>query len=280
MGKSSKTTTNTVSEPWSGVQDYLKSGYKAAEGLYKQGAPDYYGGRLVSPMSGYTRGALNSMANRAAGGSDLTRSAQGQLTSTLQGDYLNAGNPYFQGAVNAATRPVIDAYNNTVMPGLDSNFSGAGRYGSGAHAMASSDAGNNLMTQVGDISSQMAYNNYADERQNQIRGMLFAPELANQDYIDINALGQAGEGFDQYNQALINADLQKFNYDQSKDWNYLNDYIGLLNGAVGGSTTTTAPIQRPNVFTGTAGGALTGFGVGGIPGALLGGGLGLLGSLF
>jgi hypothetical protein len=181
----------------------------------------------------------------------------------------------------------MDAYSKTVMPGLDSNFSGAGRYGGGAHALASSDAANNMMTQVGDISSQMAYQNYGDERDNQIRGMLFAPELANQDYVDINALGQAGEGFDQYNQAMINSDLQKWNYNQSKDWNYLNDYIGLLNGAVGGSTTTTSPVQRPNIFTSVGGGALAGFGmgaakggIGGWPGALLGGGLGLLGSMW
>ena len=280
MSKGSKTTTNTVSEPWSGVQDYLKSGYESASSLYDKGAPKYYGGNLVAPMSGYTSGALDSMANRAAQGSDLTRSAQGQLQSTMRGDYLNAGNPYFQNAVSAATRPVVDAFNKTVMPGIDSGFSAAGRYGSGAHALASSDAGNNLMTQVGDISSQMAYDNYSAERDNQIKGMLFAPDLANQDYIDINALGQAGQGYDSYNQSLIDADLQKYNYNQSKDWNYLNDYIGLLNGAVGGSSTTTSPVQRPNIFTSALGGATTGFGIGGLPGAMLGGGLGLLGGLF
>lgn len=279
-GKSSKTTTNTVSEPWSGVQDYLKGAYGQAENLYNKGAPNYYGGKLLAPLSGYTRGALDSMANRAQQGSGVVRAAQGQLTDTLGGKYLEAGNPYFQGAVNAATRPVIDTYNKTIAPGINSDFSAAGRYGSGAHAMASSDAANNLMTQIGDISSQMAYQNYGDERQNQIRGMLFAPEMANQDYIDINALGQAGEGIDAWNQAKIDKDIQKYNYQQSKDWNYLNDYIGLLNGAVGGSTTTTSPVQRPNIFSSVGGGALTGFGVGGIPGALVGGGLGLLGSLF
>ena len=288
MGKSSKntSTTNTISEPWSGVQPYLKSAYGEAAAQYKKGAPGYYPGQLVAPMSGYTSGALDSMAQRAQQGSDLTRAAQGELTKTLGGQYLN-GNQYLQGAMNAATRPMIDAYTKTIMPGIDSTFAGAGRYGSGAHAGAVNDAGNNLMTQIGDVTSNMAYQNYGDERQNQIRGMLFAPDLANQDYQDINMLGQAGAGFDQYNQDLINADLQKYNYNSQKDFNFLSQYLGLLNGAQGGSQTTTSPVARSNPFTTGMGGAMAGAqlgslipGIGTGIGALAGGGLGLLGSLF
>jgi len=282
-----KTQTTTSSEPSSLVKPYLTSGYKDAESLYKQGAPAYYSGQTTAPMSGFTMGALDSMAQRGSQGSDLTRAAQGQLTGTLSGDYLNGGNPAFQGALNAAIRPMQQTFQNTVMPGIDSNFSGAGRYGSGAHAMATGDAANDLMTGIGDVSSQMAYQNYSDERQNQIRGMLFAPELANQDYRDIEAMGQAGQGFDQYNQNLINADIQKYNYTQNKDWNFLNDYIGLLNGATGSSSTTTSPQQSVNPFTGALGGAFTGASIGSaIPGigtgigALGGGAMGLLGSLW
>lgn len=274
-------------KPWKPLRDNYIRGYNRAEGLFKRGAPGYFPGSAVAPMSGYTRGALDSMATRASQGSDLTRSAQGQLTNTLSGDYLNAGNPYFQGAVQSATRPVIDAYNKQVMPGIDSNFSAAGRYGSGAHALASSDAGNNMMTQVGDISSQMAYNNYSDERQNQIRGMLFAPELANQDYNDINALGRAGEGIDNFNQAKLDSRINRYNYNQNKDWNYLSDYIGLLNGSPYRNSTTSMQQPRPNIFTAGLGGAMTGASIGSmIPGvgtglgALGGGALGLLGSMF
>jgi hypothetical protein len=283
MGKSSNSgtqKTTSTNEPWSGVQPYLKGAYADAAKQYGKGAPGYYPGNLIAPMSGYTTGALDSMAQRAQAGSPVTRAAQGQLTDTLSGSYLDAGNPHFQGAVNAAIRPMVDNYTKTIMPGIDSTFAGAGRYGSGAHAGAAGDAANNLQTQIGDISSSMAYQNYGDERQNQIRGMLFAPEMAAQDYTDINALGQAGQGFDQYNQALIDADLQKYNFNSQKDFNFLSQYLGLLNNAQGGSQTTTSPVQRPNPFTSTLGGAATGFGIAGLPGALLGGGAGLLGSLF
>lgn len=281
-----KTKTTTTSEPWSGVQPYLTGAYGQAQALYNRGAPGYYPGQTVAPMSSYTKNSLDATAQRAAYGSDMVRTAQGQLTSTMNGDYLNAGNPYFQGAVNAATRPMINAFNDQVMPGLDSNFSSAGRYGSGAHALASSDAGAQLTDQIGDVSSQMAYQNYGDERQRQIQAQMFAPQLAREDYNDLAMLGAAGQGYDQYNQGLINANIDRFNYNNNAQWNFLNDYIGLLNGAVGGSSTTTGTQpSSSSPITGAVGGALAGAGTGSTfgpmgtaAGAIIGGIGGLLGN--
>ena len=290
MGKSSgsgKQKTTTTTEPWSGVKPYLLSGYKDAQSLYNQGAPGYYPGQATAPMSSYSKQSLDATAQRAAYGSDLTRSAQDQLQKTINGDYLNS-NPYLQGAINAAVQPITNAFSSEVMPGIDSNFSAAGRYGSGLQGAAYNDANQTLAQQIGNVSTNMAYQNYGDERQRQIQGMLFAPQMAQQDYNDLAMLGQAGQGYDQYNQNLINSDIEKYNYNQNADWNYLNDYIGLLNGATGSSSTTKAPGQAPmSPITGALGGAMAGAslgsaipGVGTLFGALGGGLLGGLGSIY
>ena len=281
------TKTQTTTEPWSGVKPYLLSGYKDAQSLYKQGAPGYYGGQSTAPMSSYSKQALDGTAQRAAYGSDVTRAAQGQLTKTINGDYLNS-NPYLQGAIDAAVRPVTEAFTGSVMPGIDSNFSSAGRYGSGLQGAAYNDANQTLAQQVGDIGTNMSYQNYGDERQRQMQAMLFAPEMAQQDYNDLAMLGQAGQGYDQYNQNLINADIEKYNYNNNKDFNYLSDYIGLLNGATGSSSMTKAPGQAGmSPLTGALGGALSGASMGsafgpigtGI-GALAGGLFGGVGSIY
>lgn len=278
-----KTKTTTTSEPWSGVQPYLSGAYGQAQALYNMGAPGYYPGQTQAPMSMYSKNALDATAQRAMYGSDLVRASQDQLMRTMNGDYLMAGNPYLKNAISAATRPMINAYNDQVMPGLNSDFSSAGRYGSGAHALASADAGAQLQQQIGDVGSQMAYQNYGDERQRQIQAQMFAPTMAQQDYYDIAMLGQAGQGYDLYNQNLINSDIARWNYNNNAQWNFLNDYIGLLNGAVGGSQTTTAPgTPTTSPLTGALGGALAGasggstFGpvgtaVGALAGGLLGG---------
>lgn len=260
MSKGSSTTVKNVTDPWSGIQPFLKSGYQDAQNIYKGGAPGYYSGELIAPQSANTQTALQNLGQRGAAGSDITRAAQGQLQDTLNGTYLNGETPGFQGALNAATRPIIDNYTKTIMPGLDSNFSSAGRYGSGAHAMAEGDAATGLSNALGDTTSRMVYQNYGDERNRQIQGMLFAPEMANQDYRDIEAQGQAGAAQDAYKQAQIDADLAKYNYNSNKDYNWTSQYLGLLNGANGGSSTQTGP--RPNPLTGGIGGGLAGLGLG------------------
>lgn len=256
MSKSDKNTeSKTTTEPWSGVKPYLLGGYKDAQALYKQGAPGYYPGQSTAPMSSYSKNALDATAQRAAYGSDLTRSAQGELQRTINGDYLNS-NPYLQGAIDTAVRPVTEAFTSSVMPGIDSNFSSAGRYGSGMQQGAYNDANTTLGRQIGDISTNMSYQNYGDERQRQMAATALAPDMAKQDYYDLGMLGQAGQGYDQYNTNLINADIEKWNYNQNADWNFLNDYVGLLNGATGGATTTKQPNQS-NGLTGILGGALS-----------------------
>lgn len=252
-GGNDKTTQKV--EPWSGVKPYLLDAYQNAAKMYNQGPPRYYPGQPVAPMSGYSKDALDSMAQRAAYGSDVTRAAQGQLTNTINGKYLNK-NPYLQGAIDAAVRPITSAFEGSVMPGIDSNFSAAGRYGSGLQGEAYNDANTALAQQIGDVSSQMAYQNYGDERQRQMQAMMFAPQMANQDYVDIAALGQAGQGYDQYNQSLIDANIDKWNYNQNINWDFLSNYIGLLNGNNYSSQITKTPKQG-NVWTSILGGALS-----------------------
>lgn len=291
MGKGNNTTrTTTSATPWSGVAPQLKSAYGSAQNLYNQNAPNgipYYPHNTIAPMSGYTQGAIDWQAQRAQAGSPLTAAGQNQLTDTLSGKYLDAGNPHLQGAINSAIRPVTEQYQNTVIPGLNSTFSEGGRYGSGAHQNTALQGATDYQRNIGDISSNMAYQNYGDERNNMMKAGLLAPQMAQQDYFDIGQLGQAGNMMDQYNQSLINADMEKYNYTQNQPMNYLSNYLGLLSNAPWGQTSTsTSPPTNP--LTSGLGGALAGIGLGMVPGlglatstgALLGGGAGLLSSFF
>ena len=66
------------------------------------------------------------------------------------------------------------------------------------------------------------------------------PQLQAADYRDIEAMGQAGAGWDRQNQARIDADIARYNYDSNKDWNYINRYLASLNaGYPGGEMSGT-----------------------------------------
>jgi hypothetical protein len=279
FGGSSDPKSVTTNKPWGPLEDPLKAGYGNLQTQYQQGAPQYYPGQTIAPQNQWTQNALQSQAGRAMQGSPVNAAAQGNLTSTLQGDYLNAGNPYFQNAMNAAVRPITQQYEQTVMPGLDSTFSAAGRYGSGAHQNAANTGYQNYMQAVGDTAGNMAYQNYGDERARQMQGMLMAPSIANQDYYDINQLGASGTAMDQYNQQLLNSDISRHDYNQNKNFDWTSKYLGVLTGNPYGRQATTEKGGGTNLFTSALGGGMIAAGLpGATAGTALGGaGIGLLG---
>lgn len=255
----------TVATPWSGVQPYLTSAYEQLSAAHGAGPPEYFPGSTVAPTDPATTAALDRMQGRAETGSPLVAASQDQLTRTMAGDYLSDGNPYFQRAVDAAARPLQQRYEEQVLPGIDARFSQAGRTGSGAHGTAVGRAYGDYLNSVADMSGNLAYRNYGDERNRQVQGMLFAPQLAQQDYADLERLGYVGGVREQYGQNDIDAALQRWNYEQRAPFDWTSEYIANLQSAPW------------NQSTSTSGGGGSPFlqGLGGV-GSLLGG----VGSLF
>jgi hypothetical protein len=248
-GANNKQSTTAKADPWGPIQPYLKGAFGDAEGIYQQGAPGFFPGQTVADMSGYSRNAYDAMAQRAADGSPLMGDANDLLRKTMRGDFLDPNNnPGFQGALSAAIRPITQAFSDEVMPGIDSSFSSAGRYGSGLQGEAYSDANQDLARGIGDVTSNMVFNNYGMERGNQNAAMGMAPGFAANDYKDISMLGLAGQGMDEYNQRLIDAERERYNYESNKDMGWLSNYIGLLGGAPPPTQTTTTKMPAPNPF--------------------------------
>ena len=236
-------------------------------------APEYYPGQTIADQSPETLLAQNLTTDRALSGSPLMNSAQGLLTDTMQGDYLNS-NPYLDQNVNKAL--------DTVQQRVNSAFGQGGRFGSGINQGV-------LAKEMGDTASQMYGQNFDQERSRQMQGMLFAPQMANQDYFDIGQLANVGMQKEGRSQGLINEDVNKYNYNANLPANALRNYIGLTGGNFGGTQTSSSPYyqnQGASALGGALGGASLGGSLGGMLGmtnpygALLGGGLGLLGGLF
>lgn len=83
------------------------------------------------------------------------------LNSTLGSNYLNVqNNPALNNAMNAANYNTNFNYTNDVMPALASQYSAAGRFGSGAMGTATNQANNTLATQIGNTNSTMAEQAY------------------------------------------------------------------------------------------------------------------------
>ena len=216
------TTTQATSEPWSAQKPYLESGFEQAKTISEQPL-SYYPGETVVPFSQQTETGLQLQEGRALGGSPVTDAAQRQAVNTLSGDYLSAGNPYFD---QMATR--IDA---AVRPRVQSAFEGAGRSRGAGVQEAYTRA-------MGDALAPMAFQNYGDERDHMMQATQMAPGLAQSDYFDIGQLMGAGQTREALQREGAQSDMARYAYGQQEPANRLAQYMGLIGGTYGGTTST------------------------------------------
>ena len=279
------TTTIQKADPWEKQMPYLSGGrnefetlvpgvFPEAAKLYKFGqlAPDYYKGNTVANQSQWTQQANKMQADRALNGSASINNAQTSIDNIVSGGALanNTGlNALKQmtNAVNPYSSALLDDAVGQATAKIDSGFSSAGRYGSGAHENARADA-------VADLTSQFYSDAYDKQMQaaseagslynagvdTQISAAQQGQELANQAYTDAEMLSQAGANLDAYNQAKIDADIDRWNYDQQKALEALSRYNQLIQGTYGGTSTSTGKSDYSPSALGTAvgGAALAG----------------------
>lgn len=211
-GGSKNSTTNTISEPPAETKPYLSPYLSRASELAN--APyQEYGGQQVAGLNQDQGQAFDMVRQRATQGSPVSANANWNAANTLGGQYLDpSSNPWLSKTYDAAASDMARNYTNAAVPAVNSTFSQAGRYGSGAHQNAIGDAGRTLGSNLSNLGTQIYGQNYGQERQNQMNVMGMSPQLASADYADAQALvgaGDAQRAFEQegltsaYNQWLL-----------------------------------------------------------------------------
>ena len=171
----------------------------------------------------------------------LGTASQQQLADTLSGQYLN---PFLS--------PLLQKTAADISTGVQSQFSAAGR------TPGSPMSQQQIVSQVAQAALPLAFGQYETERGRQLGIASQAPSLV-----------QTGA-------QLENIQRQR----QLAPAQALQQYAGFVSPIATGLPTTIGSQQvQANPFSTAMGGALVGGQFGGAPGALLGGGLGLLGGL-
>lgn len=218
-----KTGTQTVTNnPPAYAAPYLAYGANEAQRLYDTGGGfNYYPEHMVAGFSPEQEMAMTMQTNRALSGSPLNRSSQNLALNTLQGNFLNANNPYLQQAV---INPITERVQGT--------FSQAGRLGSAYNQNALTNA-----------LSDVYYRNYENERARQNAMIGAAPELARADLQDYADLARVGAMRQQQAQKDILANADRFNFLQSAPAQNLNQFISQVGNTAGGYGQSTSPYQ-------------------------------------
>ncbi len=260
-GGGGSTSTIQKADPWAGLQPYLSQLYSSAGNWFNSPTPQYYPGQTVAGQAPETEAALAMGTQRAMGGSPNVNAAQQQNLGTIQGSYLNS-NPYLNDMYNSATQPLVNQFRNSVAPSLASQFSAAGRFGSGAHQQAIQSAEQPLAQGLAQAASSIYGGNYENERQRQQQATVLAPGLAEAGYTDLDKLMGIGQYRQQTAQDLINANINRFNFGQNQPLDKLNALNSLLQGgtAYGTKSSEGTISSARNPFAGALGGAATMYG--------------------
>jgi hypothetical protein len=255
FGGSSQQGTQTITQDQSGrsvtqldpmLKPYVEFGLGEARRLYETQAPSYFPGQTFVSPSQTTLSALQSAETRAMGGSPLLRQAQAQAQRTAGGEYLQ-GNPFFQGAFQPAARQAQEAFTTNIQD-LASKASSAGRYGSGAMGQLQDKASDIFSRSLTETAGKLAYQNYADERARQEAANMLLPELAAQDYADIERLANVGQAREAYDLQALQDQINRFNYEQNLPQAKLQSYLSSIYGAPAGGiteSTGTSTMQQP-----------------------------------
>jgi hypothetical protein len=224
-------------------QPFLQTGFdRAREQL--DAPPEYFPGSTVVPFAPQTETALQGVEQRATMGSPLTAAGQKGILETAMGGYLGE-NPALQGAIDAASRGMVRNFQEAVAPGIDSQFSRAGRYGSNMMQNAQDSAQENLATGLRDVASQLAYRDYGAERENMLKAALAAPSIAAMDYGDLAQLERVGAAREGQAADELQDEISRFNFEQTQEQDALDRYMALVAGGQFGSRqTATEPIYQ------------------------------------
>ena len=259
-------TTTTSSEPSEFVKPYVTEAFDQAQNMFQSASPNYYPNQTYTDFSPESNAAMQLATNRAMN-NPLLASSQSEINNILQGNYLDP-------STNKYSQQLYDQIAGDVTSGVQSQFSKAGRLGSGANQEV-------LASELGKLGTQVYGDQYNRERANMVNATQIAPQLAQADYQDIQALSGIGQTKEAMDMAKIQDSMARFDFEQQKPYYKLREYLGSIGSSVPQTTSITKPQFRntgTDILSGAASGYQLGqnFGMGGI-GAAAGG---LLGGFF
>jgi len=231
-GGSQKSTTTTSIDP--SIAPYVTYGLEEAKRLYQGTGPQYFQGQTYVSPSEATQQSLQMARERALGGSPLIKAAQQETLDTIAGRGVN---PFLAGALEQTNRLAGEQYNRNIQ-GLQSQASSAGRYGSSAMGQQAGQAQDIFARALAEQGGQLAYGSAEAERARQMAAVNNAANMANADYFDINQLLKTGQAGESYDTAKLQADINRFNYEQNLPQMKLSQFANLFSSVPQGSTTT------------------------------------------
>jgi len=221
-----------------------------------------YKGQQIAPLNSNQNSAISMIRNRAINGDPMLRQSNQLTADNLSGKYLQ-GNPYLDQVLEKTNRDITTNYTNSIMPQTNANMARQGAFGGSSWQQANDANSNALARAISDNTATMRYNDYSNERANQLNAISTAQALSQQPYDDAKQLMGVGDVQRDYTQTLNKQNYQ--NFLNKQNWPLQN--LDVLANAIrttmggGGSSVTQAAMPQINPATALLGGGMAGAGI-------------------
>lgn len=252
------------------LRPYLEMGLRRGEQLFFGAQqPSLYPGQMYVSPSQQTEQALQQQEQLASQSSPFLQQAGqsylgalGNLGQIAGGSFLG-GSPFLSGQIQAATRPLMQQFEQSTLPAIQSAFSRAGRYGSGAQTRAIGQATEATGRAIGDISSQLAAADYARERQlmqqalgQEIAAAQAAPQFFASQFLPSQQLAQVGAAREAIAAQPLQEAMTRYQFAQQLPYQQLQTFLsGVYGTPMAASQYASVPQARTNTTAQILGGA-------------------------
>jgi len=244
----------TTTEPWIEQQDYLEAGFGRAQELYNRNplGPAYYGG---STMAGFdpAQQASQRMAMNYAMGTrpqDMQRQAESSLKTGLSGQVDTAA---FNPLVSALGQNVQSQLQGNILPGIRESLVRYQPGGSSRGDLVQNKAISNAVTSGMTLPLAEAYGNAYNTAQNRATqsGQMY-PTIMSAPLSMAGAVGDVGTARQDMTQQGINRAMTRDQYAKNAPQQALANYMNMIGGNYGGTSTQTSPVDAMGTLGGLA----------------------------
>lgn len=214
------------------LKPYVKDLLGNAQTAYNQVSQDPFQGNFLAPVQ---QNEFTAQQQAGQVGANLgTTAGQGLFDlgqKTASGAFLTPNsNPYLMPYIQNLTDETLRAYDQT-RKGVTSNSIAQGAYGGDRGQLAQSDLASQTNRAISDATTNLLYQNYLQERQNQQNAGQLIQQGVGLNLLGPQILGESGAATRNLNQVALDEALAQFNEKNTAPFRGLDQYANIVYGA-------------------------------------------------
>ena len=238
-GGTQVSTTNV--EPWAEQKGYLTGGFEQAQKIFDRGAPRYYPGETLAGFDPAQTAAQQATLGYAMGPRAAAQQA-GAERSLLQGLSGQIDPNAYNPMVNALTSNVIGNLQKDILPGIRQQQVMYQPGGSSRAALQQNQAVTDAVSRgLTKPLADMYTSAYNQAQQRAVQSGSLYPSIMGAPLAMYGAMGNVGAQRRAMAQAAIDRDMARYEYEANAPQNALRNYMAMVSGDYGSTTTATTP---------------------------------------